>query len=66
MLIATLERNKINIAPTGGVSLGIFCVYAVFDDVMIKGEDIPTNKWAIMPRGKLANTWGRLKAGDAR
>ena len=63
---SALKRNQINIAPTGGVSLGIFCVYAVFDDVMIKGEDIPTNKWAIMPRGKLANTWGRLKAGDSR
>lgn len=51
--------------PNGRIGLLVFNMKARFDNVVITGEDVPDSGpsgYGVEPQGKLAMTWGKIKA----
>lgn len=58
-LIASLSDSR---CPTGRVGLAVNGAVAHFDNVVIRGDDVPDNTIAVSLSGKLVTTWGRLRS----
>jgi hypothetical protein len=52
---------KDSVSPTGYLTLNTRGSIIHFDNVVITGDDVPGNAFAVAPQGKLATVWGRLK-----
>jgi len=60
------HQVKDNLHTSGGVNLYAYNAIVEFDNVVIKGDDIPnagpSGGYAVQPKSKLPTMWGQLKS----